>query len=147
VPGPPAQPHLHNRCARPKYRRVGHHQLSRLLGILRDWAYHRPLADFSRMQPAQPNPWMIVNMCFVKMVGTAGAKEAKLQGSSSVVRGNAATEAAQGETLMTKLACSILCSRRGGASFLVILPYEGKNKNTYLGLNWFKQHSSDLAHG
>jgi hypothetical protein len=41
------------------------------------------LADFSRMQPAQPNPWIIVTMIFAKMIGMAGAKEAELQGVSS----------------------------------------------------------------
>ena len=50
------------------------------------------------MQPEQPNPWFIVTMIFVKMIGAAGAKEAELQGSSSVVRGNAMHEALQGET-------------------------------------------------
>jgi hypothetical protein len=50
------------------------------------------------MQPDQPNPWMIVQLIFVKMISAAGAKEAELQGSSSVVRGNAAIEAMQGET-------------------------------------------------
>ena len=56
------------------------------------------LADFSRMQPDQPNPWHIVIMIFAKMVGAAGAKEAELQGSSSVVRRNAVVEWAVGET-------------------------------------------------
>jgi hypothetical protein len=56
------------------------------------------LADFSRMQPEQPNPWHIVLMIFLKMISAAGAKEAELQGASSVVRGNAALEAMQGET-------------------------------------------------
>ena len=50
------------------------------------------------MQPAQPNPWFIVNMIFVKMVYAAGAKEAELQGASSFVRVNTVVEAAQGET-------------------------------------------------
>ena len=50
------------------------------------------------MQPEQPNPWHIVAMIFAKMISAAGAKEAELQGSSSVVRRNAATEAVQGET-------------------------------------------------
>ena len=50
------------------------------------------------MQPEQPNPWLIVLMIFHKMVGVAGAKEAELQGSSSVMRRNAAIEAMQGET-------------------------------------------------
>jgi hypothetical protein len=50
------------------------------------------------MQPDQPNPWFIVTMIFVKMISAAGAKEAELQGASSVVRGNAVIEAAQGET-------------------------------------------------
>ena len=55
-------------------------------------------ADFSRMQPVQPNPWQLVTMIFMKMVSAAGAKEAELQGASSVVRGNAVLEAIQGET-------------------------------------------------
>jgi hypothetical protein len=37
-------------------------------------------------------------MIFPKMIGAAGAKEAELQGASSVVRGNAIHEAMQGET-------------------------------------------------
>ena len=56
------------------------------------------LADFSRMQPEQPNPWNIVAMIFYKMISAAGAKEAELQGASSVVRGNAVVTATQGET-------------------------------------------------
>jgi hypothetical protein len=56
------------------------------------------LADFSRMQPEQPNPWHIVLFIFLKMISAAGAKEAELQGASSVMRGNAAVEAMQGET-------------------------------------------------
>jgi hypothetical protein len=55
------------------------------------------LADFSRMQPDQPNPANIVVNIFIKMIRTAGVKEAELQGASSVVRGNAAVEAMQGE--------------------------------------------------
>jgi hypothetical protein len=35
---------------------------------------------------------------FLKMISAAGAKEAELQGCSSVVRENAAAEAMQGET-------------------------------------------------
>jgi hypothetical protein len=50
------------------------------------------------MQPEQPNPFQIVVMISVKMISAAGAKEAELQGTSSVVRGNAMTEAMQGET-------------------------------------------------
>ena len=50
------------------------------------------------MQPDQPNPWYIVSVIFGKMISAAGAKEAELQGASSVVRGNAAFEAMQGET-------------------------------------------------
>jgi hypothetical protein len=34
------------------------------------------LADFSRMQPDQPNPWYIIQMIFLKMISAAGAKEA-----------------------------------------------------------------------
>ena len=56
------------------------------------------LADFSRMQPDEPNPWLIVTRIFSKMISAAGAKEAELQGASSVVRGNAVAEAMQGET-------------------------------------------------
>ena len=56
------------------------------------------LADFSRMQPDQPNPWKIVLFTFMKMISAAGAKEAELQGSSSVMRANAVVQAAQGET-------------------------------------------------
>ena len=50
------------------------------------------------MQPEQPNPWHIVLFIFIKMISAAGAKEAELQGASSVVRGNAAIEAMRGET-------------------------------------------------
>ena len=50
------------------------------------------------MQPEQPNPWHILAMIFFKMISAAGAKEAELQGSSSVVRRNAVVEAVQGET-------------------------------------------------
>ena len=50
------------------------------------------------MQPEQPNPWLMLSMIFIKMISAAGAKEAELQGASSVVRGNAAIEAIQGET-------------------------------------------------
>ena len=50
------------------------------------------------MQPEQPNPWRIVNVIFTKMISTAGAKEAELQGASSVVRRNEAMEAVAGET-------------------------------------------------
>ena len=44
------------------------------------------------MQPEQPNPWLIVVMTFLKMISAAGAKEAELQGASSVMRGNAVAE-------------------------------------------------------
>ena len=50
------------------------------------------------MQPEQPNLWHIVAMVFYKMIDAAGAKEAELQGSSSVVRRKVVTEAMQGET-------------------------------------------------
>ena len=50
------------------------------------------------MQPDQPNPWLIVALIFAKMISAAGAKEAELQGSSSVMRGNVVVEATQGET-------------------------------------------------
>ena len=56
------------------------------------------LADFSRMQPDQPNPWFIVAMIFGKMISTAGAKGAELQGSSSVMRLNAVIEAVRSNT-------------------------------------------------
>jgi hypothetical protein len=46
------------------------------------------------MQPAQPNPWIIVHMIFYKMTSVAGAKETELQGASSVSgRLNAVAEA------------------------------------------------------
>ena len=50
------------------------------------------------MQPEQPNPWNIVHMIVIKMISAAGAKEAELQGASSVVRRNAVGEALMGET-------------------------------------------------
>ena len=53
------------------------------------------------MQPEPPNPWQMLNMIFVKMISAAGAKEAELQGSSSVMRVNATTghlTEVQGET-------------------------------------------------
>ena len=50
------------------------------------------------MQPEQPNPWQMLSMIFIKMISAAGAKVAELQGAASVVRGNAVTEAMQGET-------------------------------------------------
>ena len=50
------------------------------------------------MQPEQPNPCSIVILIFAKMISAAGAKEAELQGASSVMRGNAALEGMQGET-------------------------------------------------
>ena len=50
------------------------------------------------MQPEQPNPWHIVFLIFTEIIGTAGAKEAELQGASGVVRRNTVTEAIQGET-------------------------------------------------
>jgi hypothetical protein len=50
------------------------------------------------MQPDQPNPCFIVAMIFSNMIRAAGVKEAELQGSSSVVRGNALQEAMRGET-------------------------------------------------
>ena len=54
------------------------------------------------MQPAQPEPSLIVRLVFGKMTSAAGAKEAELQGSSSVMRVNAVIEAAvQGETAVT----------------------------------------------
>jgi hypothetical protein len=50
------------------------------------------------MQPEQPNPYMIMLMIVIKMISAAGLKEAELQGSSSVMRGNVVVEATQGET-------------------------------------------------
>ena len=53
------------------------------------------------MQPDQPSPWWMVCMIFMKMISAAGAKEAELQGASSVVRGrrgNLVTDAIQDET-------------------------------------------------
>ena len=56
------------------------------------------LADFSRMQPEQPNPCHMVYYIFLKMISAAGVKEGELQGASSVMRGNAVIEAMWGET-------------------------------------------------
>jgi hypothetical protein len=39
--------------------------------------------DFSRMQPAQPNPWHTLLMVTVSMLGTAGARQKELEGASS----------------------------------------------------------------
>jgi hypothetical protein len=50
------------------------------------------------MQPEQPNPWHIVLFIFIRRISAAGAKEAELQGTSSVVRGNVTLETLQGET-------------------------------------------------
>jgi hypothetical protein len=50
------------------------------------------------MQPEQPNPWHLVGLILSNMISAAGAKEAELQGASSVMRGNAVIEAMQGET-------------------------------------------------
>ena len=50
------------------------------------------------MQPEQPNPWLLVHLMFTKMVSAAGAKEAELQGVSSVMRVNAMVMTALGET-------------------------------------------------
>ena len=50
------------------------------------------------MQPEQPNPWNIVVFIFNKMISAVGAKEAELQGSSSVVRVNVALDSMAGET-------------------------------------------------
>jgi hypothetical protein len=38
------------------------------------------------MQPEQPNLWLVLHMLFIKMVSAADAKEAELQGASSVMR-------------------------------------------------------------
>ena len=43
------------------------------------------------MQPDQPSPFVIVGMMLAKMMSAAGAKEAELQGASSIMRVNAAT--------------------------------------------------------
>jgi hypothetical protein len=51
---------------------------------------HFLVADFSRMQPVQPNPWLIIVWIFDKMIGAAGLKEKELQGSSSAIHVNAA---------------------------------------------------------
>ena len=50
------------------------------------------------MQPEQPNPWLLPHFIFNEMISAAGAKEAELQGASSVMRGNATIEAMRGET-------------------------------------------------
>ena len=40
--------------------------------------------DFSRMQPAQPNPWHAILMVTASMFGTVGSKQKELEGASSV---------------------------------------------------------------
>jgi hypothetical protein len=40
------------------------------------------------MQPEQPNPWLLPHFIFNEMISAAGAKEAELQGASSVMRVN-----------------------------------------------------------
>ena len=57
-----------------------------------------PPADFSRMQPTEPNPWAAAMMVVSKMLSAAGAKEAELQGSSSVMRGNTMTDVMENAT-------------------------------------------------
>jgi hypothetical protein len=50
------------------------------------------------MQPNQSNPWFVVYFSFVKMISAAGASEAELQGSSSVMRVNVMATAAMIDT-------------------------------------------------
>ena len=39
--------------------------------------------DFSRMQPAQANPWLAFNMVVIDMLKTVGARQMELEGASS----------------------------------------------------------------
>ena len=55
------------------------------------------LPDTARAAVSPHARHILVNV-FAKMISAAGAKEAELQGSSSVVRRNAVQEAVQGET-------------------------------------------------
>ena len=55
--------------------------------------------DFSRMQPAQPNPWLALSIAVDNMVSTSGARQKELEGaSSSSGRKNAAVDAWTGVT-------------------------------------------------
>jgi hypothetical protein len=55
--------------------------------------------DFSRMQPAQPNPWIALNMVVNNMLATAGARQKELEGASSQSgRKNTALDAFSGVT-------------------------------------------------
>ena len=55
--------------------------------------------DFSRMQPAQPNPLLAFTTANEKMVKTAAARQKELEGaSSSSGRKNAAVDAWTGAT-------------------------------------------------
>ena len=51
-------------------------------------------SDFSRMQPAQPNPWGTLQVVVINMEATAGARQRELEGATSISgRKNAAADA------------------------------------------------------
>jgi hypothetical protein len=53
--------------------------------------------DFSRMQPAQPSPWILLTRVVGNMIATAGGRQKELEGaSSSTGRKNAAVDALTG---------------------------------------------------
>ena len=59
--------------------------------------------DFSRMQPAQPNPWLALAMVVNNMMGTVGAMQQELEGASSMSgRKNAEVDAISGVTASTQ---------------------------------------------
>ena len=55
--------------------------------------------DFSRMQPAQPNPWLALQMVVTNMRQTVGVRQKELEGASSISdRKNAMIDALSGVT-------------------------------------------------
>ena len=59
--------------------------------------------DFSRMQPAQPTPWLAFNMVVIDMVKVVGARQMELEGASSMSgRKSAAIDALSGAAASTQ---------------------------------------------
>ena len=59
--------------------------------------------DFSRMQPAQPSPWLALAMVVANMVATVGARQKELEGASSQSgRKAAGVDAISGVTASTQ---------------------------------------------
>ena len=59
--------------------------------------------DFSRMQPAQPNPWLALTMVVINMMTTVGARQRELEGVSTMSgRKAAGLDAVSGVTASTQ---------------------------------------------